>query len=585
MNTKASAYGLGLGLLIVGCVPEFPVPAGTAITCGAEQDCPDGWSCDLTVGRCLLGSTPSVSIGAISRTTGEVLIPVAVHAVGDDPVTVTVVLEWNGERYPIEVTEQAAGGLEGVGGGAGGPTEPERSGDATELVWDAPTFFEAHGFPGSPLVRDLVVELTPSDASGAGPAVTSESFLFGNDPPEISELQIHGVSGTEVSGEVVLSFVVSDSSGDEIELDAFEVVATDNGEEPIEVEVDADIVAVGDDDRSGSVALDFDGVGEVGGQPATLVQALLWRSVPTVPGRREGVRLRFTVVDAYLGTSVPIDSAPFTVDNAPRLEVALVDPLLGRAADAADSKVTVMEPNPGQAVDLSVQFTVGAAGDPVPATLGIPGIPNPTGLYPTPTGTTYGLTWNALADAPSTAGLGTVLLDTDGDGVCDTTGLAYAPDLRLLVSASDSAGGETPARPSVPFALGNDPPVAVLTDLSNLLTPPLAGALPVELRILDSAGDPTDLELEFRSASDQPWRSPSLLLGASEDLAASPAGTVHVLIWDSAALADADVGVPQGLGPGSFPSVEIRARGVDRPDGSRTCYGPWDVLALPQISN
>lgn len=56
-------------VLLAACSPELDVPAGAQVTCGSDADCPEGWTCRASLGRCLQGGgdevPPAVVAGSV----------------------------------------------------------------------------------------------------------------------------------------------------------------------------------------------------------------------------------------------------------------------------------------------------------------------------------------------------------------------------------------------------------------------------------------------------------------------------------------------------------------------------------------
>ncbi len=184
--------------------------------------------------------------------------------------------------------------------------------------------------------------------------------------------------------------------------------------------------------------------------------------------------------------------------------------------------------------------------------------------------------WDLLADAGEGA-LVALDVDTDGDGVAEGPGLAYAAAVGLKIEAVDKEGATAVPALTGAFELGNTPPVTSL----GAPTAPVAGDVPLLLTVADPASDLVALEIELRSDEASPWHPAAIVSGALAEVDTSPTGREHVVVFGSRTLPPAGVGntVAEGL--------QIRVRAYDEPAPGVLHHGPWlsPPVVLPTIVN
>ena len=127
-------------------------------------DCPSGDTC--VESRCIAdngNSPPTVAIGTIAPSVGQIIIPVTVFDASSHEITLSAELDQGGTFVPITATAQVAA---------------TPNGTPAQLTWDAAAFFGS-----TARVAGLSVRVTPKDNFLAGASVASQPFVFGNNPP------------------------------------------------------------------------------------------------------------------------------------------------------------------------------------------------------------------------------------------------------------------------------------------------------------------------------------------------------------------------------------------------------------------
>ncbi|MBI5510673.1 MAG: VCBS repeat-containing protein [Deltaproteobacteria bacterium] len=199
---------------------------------------------------------------------------------------------------------------------------------------------------------------------------------------------------------------------------------------------------------------------------------------------------------------------------------------------------------------------------------------SPTALDALAAGLAYTVTWSLVAEAnvasAASCPLPTRQADTDGDGLGDTTVLAFVPTLTLRAVPSDTS--VTPLSGAGvergPFAAGNAFPALELA----LAAGSYSRLVPVPFRLTQEAGD-LDLaamELAFHAPDDLPgqFHPARVEFGSTSGLPTD--GAEQVIVWNS--IAASALG---GIGARNAPGVVLRMRAHDEPVPGTLDFGPW----------
>ena len=152
-----------------------------------------------------LANDTFVMIGSITRTTGQVSVPLTVFNTASLMVTLTAEYDLgHGAGFVAASTSPVQ--LPGSPGGTPGV-----------LMWDAPTDLGATAYEGNVILR-----ITPDDGVTTGPQETSDPFEFGNDAPVVTVLSVDTDGDGKAGGNIIVRFTVTDSASDTIELTQFE---------------------------------------------------------------------------------------------------------------------------------------------------------------------------------------------------------------------------------------------------------------------------------------------------------------------------------------------------------------------------
>ncbi|MEM6531837.1 MAG: hypothetical protein AAF654_04405 [Myxococcota bacterium] len=182
--------------------------------------------------------------------------------------------------------------------------------------------------------------------------------------------------------------------------------------------------------------------------------------------------------------------------------------------------------------------------------------------------TTVSVRWNAIRDtnAADVPELVSASVDANGLGQFSDV-VAFIPEMRLRVRAVDDEGNRGPWVTTPSFALGNEVPrvqnVFVPVDVDG-------GLVPIEFQLSDSAGDPAEIFVQFRTEQETQWQDATIVLGEQVDVLTSPVPERRVLVWDTTReLNDG------GIGPTRRERVEIRIQAKDTPGANITHHGDW----------
>src|SRR5262245_58698589 len=88
--------------LPLGCTVALELPEDVQIHCAGEQECPEGFECYDE--RCIPitnNQAPSVTVGIIERSVGDVAIPVTVFDPDDTQITLEVEVLDGGNYTPV----------------------------------------------------------------------------------------------------------------------------------------------------------------------------------------------------------------------------------------------------------------------------------------------------------------------------------------------------------------------------------------------------------------------------------------------------------------------------------------------------
>lgn len=294
-----------------------------------------------------------------------------------------------------------------------------------------------------------------------------------------------------------------------------------------------------------------------------------------------------TICDTNVGRCV--------ASETPSLRVDVPNELVTRYTDEVPFQIDIVSADSGAAFDLQVEFRLVDEGEDAWRAMSFtPASAVIDGVRGSPSGTTYQLIWDALADATLANGLGLARVDRDGDGrVSDPIVL---PEVVVIRAVARNAAGSVRSIPaeSPPFTIGNAAPeVTILQAIGT------SGIINVVLGLSDSNADLCGFELQFKGRDDDAWRSAALSYGNTTDLGCRSDTPLNASVgWNSRApfftVAEQPLTVPQGIGNASMPStvfprrVSLRARAYDRADASRTDanWGLWSpVLVVDRVVN
>lgn len=475
-----------------------------------------------------------MTVGRIAPSVAVVEIPVTVFDSESQPVTITATLVTPIARREI-VLESAT-------------VASSPDGLASVLRWNA-----AAVLPAETLQVGLTLVLQPSDQSGRGPAVVSEPFTFGNDPPTITAAAVQTIAGV-AGGECTIELSVSDTGQDGVRL-ASMLLERDNGAESIAIPL-----ATPDFDDPSALRFVADGN----------VKRVAWSSFESARLSGESVRLTLVVRDELGAESRPFTTASFLLDNAPRVTIAVSGD--ARATQRMGLPFSVVDPSGArERVALTLDYEVAGV------------------WYPASAASTG---HSATTDLPGDAASGVFVWDLAADAAQVTKGLvpgpdgvAYTPALNLRATATNSRGMSRQVLLSG-LAVGNDAPLATLVDVPALSQ----GLIPLAYRLQDSARDLASVELEFRlrdETAEGDWRRCALGGGTDTDLPTdqeSP-GRAGVFVWNSRVSLQADQTQAQGIGQQSLSEVALRIRACDRADGVTRSCGPWSLGSIGTLRN
>ncbi|MFC1609321.1 FG-GAP-like repeat-containing protein [Myxococcota bacterium] len=298
----AAVCGLLLALA-AACFAEQEIPQGAVIVCADDDECPRGYRCVLE--RCLekgVNSAPSVTILPIARSLETVSINVIVFDADADVVALNVehaVGSGPFQRIALEGRQIVAAA----------------EGTRAELLWEARETLEAAGHLG--FVEELVVRITPTDASAMGPADVSEPFAFGNVAPTVSAVS---VDGNLIQGVTLVRFRVSDTPADPVDITRFQVSGAGDF---------SDTVTVGLDTGAGT---GFPGgnIHNLETSEAGVPHVVAWDSRGTAGYDATAAAVRLQVTDSFGAISnLAATIEPLMVDNQPQPRIE--DVVAGRA--------------------------------------------------------------------------------------------------------------------------------------------------------------------------------------------------------------------------------------------------------------
>ncbi|MCC6808252.1 MAG: VCBS repeat-containing protein [Deltaproteobacteria bacterium] len=538
---------------------KLGVPAGTLLACEKDSDCPPEWRCSTTIGSCVAGpanQAPSVTIASIPRTTGTVPLKVTLFDEESNEATLSVQLRMAGIDVPLPLPDTtfatAPGGVEHT------------------LALDlGPALGEGYR-------PDLALLVTSRDKTGVGATVASEPFAIGNDPPKIEELEVTGSGGI-----VMVSLRLTDSSDDPVRVSAFEYSRDDF----------QTVVSVPLDDGN------FGNAATLAGLPTSVrstAPPLAWHTATSAALPNGDIAVRLKVEDAFGAESEYAKSATFLLDNSPKLRFALL-PTATRAMNAISFTLEASDPNaPGdETLSLALDYATAAA-------------PNDWHVMTLDDGTDVAnlapgprtIVWNALAQ-PMNA-LSKESIDTTNGAGAPVEVLGYESDIRVRAQLTDSAGLTSEVVYVSTGAVGNKAPTGAIVGVSSDPKYDIAISVSIE----DAASDPADLEVQFAEPSDCgatgptgctgllppvgdcAFRDAALVLSNVNDLATSPAGATHLVMWNSAAdPAPGSPRTPQGVGYNLSKNTRVRVRAIDHSAGVPH-YGPWSTpTRLCEIRN
>jgi hypothetical protein len=519
---------LAAALALASCLSDLSIAPDANLTCASSSECPGGFVCEA--GRCedADGNRPPRLVMTLpGRATEAIPASITVFDGNSDQVTlVAEIVDGNDTHVVTPAPATVAANADGT---------------TLEVLLPAPEL------ASGPLPREITVRITAND--GIRTAVVEGALAYGNEAPVILDLGVANVDGGSVGGVVDVTFIAQDSSADIFNVVGF---AFARGAGPfVDVELDAP-------------AFDVDELTGIDSSEVGVPVVFSWNT----DGRDldDDVRVRVTVRDAFGGESVA-ESDGVRVDNRPRITAVVLADAGGRPLTTQDIVVDVVDPNGGQPVDLTLERALDfdaltGVGTFVP----IPG----AALVDVDARTTF--TWRLVDDLPTA--LVTTTLRPEGEEV-----VALA-DVAVRVSARDASGLVSDAVVVGPFRVGNDPPALTFT-------PPASGAggaVAIAFSLADAALDDASIEVQFRQRPDDAWRALRVLAGITDRLPTTETPTPFLILWDSIALPDDDVAVPQGIGRQLLPEVGLRLRSFDEPRSGERHFSAWQEASV-SLSN
>jgi len=447
---------------------------------------------------------PAITLGAIERSVGDVAIPVT--AVGDGDVSLAV-------QYAV------AGGPYAAATGASTEVPSSVGGRATTLTWDAASDL------GAGYIEDVVVRVIPSQSDKTGDAAVSAPFVYGNDLPVLTNLD----TGGTVRANAIISFDVADTAADDVDIVDFEW--------GVENFSTAYPIVLG---GSATPAGTFSGL-----QTSTTGTTItfVWDSEVTLPAQDVyNVVMRLRVEDALGGVSEYAEVGPFNVNNgppamAPDVDITGVSPaarIAGKAGDYIEISYRLSDQNPGETVDIDVQYYGNGAWrlcTPHPTSSGTKDLEAGTA------GTDHTFRWEPFKNGSigGSSGLVRSYVDADGDGTTDTWMLDYTTDVAVRIVPYNSPPILTQGLAAeVLVDLGNTAPVAtvdpIAVDQGRIVT--------VSLTLADTASDGLDLTVQYERADIPGLWFPATVLYAPasvSNLTSSPTGVYQAVLWNAEA--------------------------------------------------
>ena len=131
--------------------------------------------------------------------------------------------------------------------------------------------------------------MAAQDATSTGPEAVPNTFLFGNDPPVVTNIAVDDDGTGGISSNAIVRFVVSDSSGDPVSITRFQFSPTGASQDAVLATMAA---GPGTDFPSGSL----DGLSA---SPAGDSHSLTWNSTRLAPNDDAQARIWITVADSY----------------------------------------------------------------------------------------------------------------------------------------------------------------------------------------------------------------------------------------------------------------------------------------------
>jgi len=438
---------------------------------------------------------PAITLGAIERSVGDVAIPVT--AVGDGDVSLAV-------QYAV------AGGPYAAATGASTEVPSSVGGRATTLTWDAASDL------GAGYIEDVVVRVIPSQSDKTGDAAVSAPFVYGNDLPVLTNLD----TGGTVRANAIISFDVADTAADDVDIVDFEW--------GVENFSTAYPIVLG---GSATPAGTFSGL-----QTSTTGTTItfVWDSEVTLPAQDVyNVVMRLRVEDALGGVSEYAEVGPFNVNNG----ITGVSPtarIAGKSGDYVEIAYRLSDQNPGETVDIDVQYYGNGAWrlcTPHPTSSGTKDLQAGTA------GTDHTFRWEPFKNGSigGSSGLVRSYVDADGDGTTDTWMLDYTTDVAVRIVPYNTPPILTQGLAAeVLVDLGNTAPVAtvdpIAVDQGRIVT--------VSLTLADTASDGLDLTVQYERA-DLPglWFTATVLYAPASvtNLTSSPVGVYQAVLWNAEA--------------------------------------------------
>jgi hypothetical protein len=545
-------------LALLGCIgcSDRSIPPDAQLLCATSSECPRGFVCEA--GRCEDADgnrPPRLALALPARAVDTIPVALTVFDGNSDRVTLTAEVVDGTERHALS---PAPTGVDAPADGA-----------VVDVVLPAPPL------AAGPLPRVVSVRLFADD--GIRTASAEGELLYGNAAPVLLDLDAvrprvgdadaaddaddaDDARGTVVGGVIDLGFLAQDSSSDPFDVIGF-AFAVDAG--PF-VDVDLAAPAFVADELTGQET-----------SPTGLPRLLSWNTAG-LPLHGE-VRVRLTVRDTF-GAEASVESAPFAVDNRPRVGARLTDES-GRPLATQGLVVTVDDPN-SEAVTVRVERSFdfapeSGAGSFAEATAAA----DSGSLVDVIAGTEF--RWDVAADVP------VALVATAGDSAGGPVPIpvpVLVPVFTtafLRVTATDATG--LVAAPVVvgPVVVGNEPPA--LTSFVPPV-PGAGGAVAIAFSVADAAGDDASVEVQFRQDPTDAWRAIRVLAGVVDDLPTTATPSAFLVLWDSLAAVNDDVTVPQGIGRQFLPRAGLRVRTFDEVRAGERHFSAWQEATV-SLSN